>query len=113
MPNYTDLMNLYLPNRADSTVELDVSLADNFTKIDNAFKDLSGVFGVSVKQFGADATGATSASTAITNAIASASSNGLKKIYFPNGTYRLDTTVAIPADFEINCQNGAIFQRGV
>ncbi len=113
MPNYTDLMNLYLPNRADSTVELDVSLADNFTKIDNAFKDLSGVFGVSVKQFGADATGATSASTAIANAIASASSNGLKKIYFPNGTYRLDTTVAIPADFEINCQNGAIFQRGV
>ncbi len=113
MPNYTDLMNLYLPNRADNTIELDVALSDNFTKIDTAFKDLSGVFGVSVKQFGADDTGATSASSAIASAIASASSTGLKKLYFPNGTYRLDTTVTIPADFEINCQNGAIFRRGV
>lgn len=113
MPNYTDIMNLYLPNRADSTIELDVALSDNFQKIDTAFQDLAGVFGLSVKAYGADATGATNSASAFSTAISTANSNGLKKIYVPNGTYRIDSTIDIPDNFEINCQNGAIIKRGV
>jgi hypothetical protein len=113
MPNYTDLMNLYLPSRSDSTIEIDVALAENFQKIDDSFKDLAGIFGVSVLQFGANPSGTVNTATQIQAAIDQASTSGLKKVYIPNGIYRIDTALNVPADFEVNAQNGAIIRRGV
>lgn len=44
MPEYTPNYNLYKPNRLDTTESVDVTLSDNFTKIDTEFKNVSNKF---------------------------------------------------------------------
>src|SRR5690348_3599338 len=51
-----------------------------------AWRPVSGFF-YNVKQFGAVGDGSTDDTTAITEAIAAASSAGGRPVYFPNGTY--------------------------
>lgn len=41
MADYTPNLNLYKPNRLDTTIEVDVSLTDNFTKIDTAYGEVA------------------------------------------------------------------------
>lgn len=82
MANYTNLLNLYLPNRLDEDVEVDTSLASNFAKIDQAF---GGITGNSVKGYGAVGNGVTNDTQAFINAM-----NDSPVVRVPEGTYIVD-----------------------
>lgn len=88
------------PNIGLATWGMDEVLADNMILIDNAISQGSGdpSFIDVVTQFGADNTGLTSAVSAIEKALAAASSSGsIEKasVYFPAGTYLIDSTITL------------------
>ena len=88
MPNYTSILNLYLPNRADA-IEVDVSLSDNFQKIDDAFAGLNLSVGVTPEKFGAVGNGVADDTTALQNAINSAIATNQTLYLKAGATYKI------------------------
>jgi Pectate lyase superfamily protein len=100
MPNYSEILNLYLPNRVDA-IEVDVSLAENFQKIDDAFGDLDLSFGVTPEQFGALGNGASNDTTAFQNAVNEAISTKQALRLKAGATYLISSSISINGDIKI------------
>lgn len=104
MPNYTNLLNLYLPNRADDTIEVDTSLADNFQKIDDAFADFDVSTGVTPEQFGAIGNGVADDTTALQNAINEAQSTKQVLELKAGGIYKITAQLNVNSDLYMECR---------
>lgn len=100
MPNYTSILNLYLPNRSDA-IEVDVSLADNFQKIDDAFGDLDLSFGVTPEQFGALGNGVANDTTAFQNAVDEAISTKQTLRLKAGATYLVTSSINVNGDLKM------------
>ena len=103
MPNYTSILNLYLPNRADA-IEVDVSLSDNFQKIDDAFGDLDLSFGITPEQFGALGNGVADDTTALQNAIDSAIATKQTLYLKAGATYKISAQLNVNGNLNMECQ---------
>lgn len=56
---------------------------------------------VNVRQYGALGDGSTDDTTAIGNALTDAATNGMRRVYFPQGTYRTTSALSISGDFHL------------
>jgi Pectate lyase superfamily protein/Right handed beta helix region len=138
MPEYTENLGLYKPNRADN-LDVDTTLAENFEAIDqkigSALKDDSGRTYASLQERLADISSGDSGVVPSTGFIVATNESNVKgdgknndtagiqaildkakgnaniEVYFPAGTYKITTALFIYEGTTIRAHEKAIFKR--
>lgn len=85
---------------ASSTADSTVTFTEAF-RIKTTRETLLNPSYINVRQYGATGDGTTDDTTAISNALTDAASNSMRRVYFPQGTYRTTSALTIAGDWFI------------